>query len=169
MEIDLVPVARAAADDLLPDRATIQVVAPDAPVPVLADTQRLGQVFANLLTNAVKYSADGSEIVVRITQSAGQARIAITDRGAGIPPEALPHLFGRFYRVQSTAAHVQGLGLGLFITSRIVEGHGGTISVESEVGRGSTFTITLPLFIGTRPHALVTASGTQTHTHTSGT
>ncbi|GAC1464714.1 MAG: hypothetical protein PVSMB7_08140 [Chloroflexota bacterium] len=164
VEIDLVPVARAAADDLLPDRATIQVVAPDAPVPVLADAQRLGQVFASLLTNAVKYSADGSEIVVRITQSAGKARIAITDRGAGIPLEALPHLFGRFYRVQSTAAHVQCLGLGLFITSRIVEGHGGTISVESEVGRGSTFTITLPLFIGTRPHALVTASGTQTHT-----
>ena len=89
--------------------------------------------FANLLTNAVKYSPDGSEIVVRVGRKEGEARVAVVDQGVGIPPEALPHLFDRFYRAAGAAGRVQGLGLGLYITRRIVEAHGGH-QVESEPG-----------------------------------
>ena len=71
--------------------------------------------------------------------------MAVIDRGVGIPREALPHLFGRFYRVAGAAEHARGLGLGLYISRRIVEALGGWIEVESEPGRGSTFTVTLPL------------------------
>ena len=83
--------------------------------------------------------------MLRVSALAGEAHVAVIDRGVGIPPEALPHLFSRFYRVAATAERAQGLGLGLHITRRIVEAHGGRIGVESEPGRGSTFTVTLPL------------------------
>ena len=143
-EVDLVAEARAAAR-LGAEGPAIRVEAPAGPLIVWADRQRLGQVFANLLTNAVKYSPEGGEIVLRVSALAGEARVAVIDRGVGIPPEALPHLFSRFYRVAATAERTQGLGLGLYITRRIVEAHGGRIDVESELGRGSTFTVTLPV------------------------
>jgi signal transduction histidine kinase len=68
----------------------------------------------------------------------------VRDQGVGIPPDALPHLFDRFYRVRATAARARGLGLGLYITQQLVRAHGGRIAVASELGRGSTFTVTLP-------------------------
>lgn len=145
VETDLVAAAGAAAEDARAERPTLRVEAPPAPLVVLADRSRLHQVFANLLTNAIKYSPDGSEVVLRVMRGDGEARVAVADHGAGIPPEALPHLFDRFYRAEGAAARAQGLGLGLFITRRIVEAHGGSIGVESEVGRGSTFTVILPL------------------------
>jgi PAS domain-containing protein len=101
--------------------------------------------FPDLLTNAIKYSSGGGEIVVAVSRTGDEARVAVIDRGAGIPPEALPHLFDRFYRVRATAGRAQGLGLGLYITDQLVRAHGGRIAVESEVGRGSTFTVTLPI------------------------
>jgi signal transduction histidine kinase len=144
-ETDLVAEARAAADALGVAEASIRVKEPSEPIVVPADRRRLGQVFANLLANAVKYSHDGGEIVVRIGRKEDEARVAIVDRGVGIPPEALPHLFDRFYRAPGAAGQASGLGLGLYISRRIVEAHGGRIEVESELGRGSTFTVVLPL------------------------
>lgn len=132
-----------------PAETPVRLDFPAGPLTVLADRERLGQVLANLLTNAVKYSADGAEIVLRLARGAGEARIAVIDQGAGIPSEALPHVFDRFYRVAGTAGRARGLGLGLYISRRIVEAHGGRSGVESEVGHGSTFTVALPVPAGT--------------------
>lgn len=148
-EIDLVAEARAAATAHAPADTPVRLDFAAGPLPVLADRERLGQVLANLLTNAVKYSPGGAEIVVRVTRVAGEARIAVIDQGTGIPPEALPHVFDRFYRVAGTAGRARGLGLGLYISRRIVEAHGGRIGVESQMDHGSTFTVALPLPAGT--------------------
>lgn len=143
--IDLIAEVHAAVDLMRSEERSITLAAPAAAIPVQADRQRLGQVFANLLTNAVKYSAAGTPIEVRVTDDGATARVAITDHGSGIPADALPLLFDRFYRVRETAAKARGLGLGLYITRRLVEAHHGTVEVESEVGRGSSFVVTLPV------------------------
>lgn len=144
-DLDLAAEARAAVDFLGALGAAIRVDAPPVPVLVSADRQRIGQVFANLLTNAIKYSPEGAEIGVRVSADGTFARAEVIDRGAGIPAEALPHLFERFYRVAETTGRVQGLGLGLYISQSIARAHGGRIDVESELGRGSTFWLELPL------------------------
>ncbi len=109
------------------------------------DADRLGEVFDNLLGNAIKYAPDGGEIVIRITVHEDAIHLAVTDRGIGIPAAALPHLFQRSYRADQPGARgVAGQGLGLFISKALVEAHGGTIAVESAVREGSTFVIALP-------------------------
>jgi PAS domain S-box-containing protein len=143
-DADLRVEAQAAVESLQLAGRRVKLDVPSEPVPVQADRQRLAQIFTNLLTNAAKYSPDGSEIGVAIARADGEARISVEDRGAGIPADALPRLFDRFYRASDTAGTVQGLGLGLYITRRIVEAHGGRIAVASEPGQGSTFTVTLP-------------------------
>jgi signal transduction histidine kinase len=105
-------------------------------------------VLDNLLGNAVKYSPDGGEVLVTVEAVGGQAHLRVADQGQGIPADALPRLFERFYRGQPAAGD-SGLGLGLYISRMLVEAHGGRIWVESELGVGSTFTIALPL--ATRP------------------
>jgi signal transduction histidine kinase len=93
----------------------------------------------------VKYAPDGGEILVRVEDLGSVVRVSVTDHGTGIAEEAIPHLFGRFYRSpEATASHAGGLGLGLSITQMLVEAHGGQIMVHSRLGEGSTFTITLP-------------------------
>jgi PAS domain S-box-containing protein len=144
-EIDLVAAARDAVSYLGAGEAKVHIQAPATPLIVSADQQRLRQVLMNLLTNAIKYSPDGGDVTVRVTRDANEARLSVADHGVGIPPEALPHLFERFYRVTGAAGQVQGLGLGLYISHRIVEAHGGRIDVASELGHGTTFTVTLPL------------------------
>jgi PAS domain S-box-containing protein len=144
-EIDLTAAARDAVSYLGAGEAKVHVEAPAAPLIVSADQQRLRQVLTNLLTNAIKYSPDGGAVTVRVTHHANEARLSVIDHGMGIPPEALPHLFERFYRVMGAAGRIQGLGLGLYISQRIVEAHGGRIDVASELGHGTTFTVTLPL------------------------
>lgn len=144
-QTDLVAAARAAVESLGADESVIRVEAPEGPLMVSADQQRLGQVVTNLLTNAIKYSPEGSEITVRVTLHMQEARISVADHGIGIPPDALPHVFERFYRVAGGTGRVPGLGLGLYISRRIIEAHGGRIDVESAPAYGSTFTVTLPL------------------------
>jgi PAS domain S-box-containing protein len=143
-ETDLVVEVQAAASHLQASGRAVRIDVPSEPVLVMADRQRLAQVFGNLLTNAAKYSAEDAEIALRVVCEDDRALISITDHGEGIAQDALPHLFDRFYRVAGTADRVQGLGLGLFITRRIVEAHGGSISVQSQPGQGSTFTVSLP-------------------------
>ncbi len=146
--LDLAALARQAVaeiQDTVPGR-TLRVVAPEEPVAVAADRVRLEQVVHNLLANAVKYSPDGSEILVTVDRaSGGHARLAVGDQGIGIPSGALEHLFDRFYRAPNADPHMySGLGLGLYVVREIVTGHGGAIVVESTEGAGSTFTIELP-------------------------
>jgi signal transduction histidine kinase len=112
---------------------------------VPADRNRLKQIFLNLLTNAIKYNKPGGLVHVSLTRSEEEMVEAVVhDTGKGIPPASLPHIFERFYRVPDQEGHVGGTGLGLAIARRIAEAHQGTISVESEPGEGSTFTVQLP-------------------------
>lgn len=126
-------------------RHTFVMDAPTAPVLGEWDTERLRQVFANLLGNAVKYSPRGGEIRVSVVARGDDALVSVRDHGIGIPDGELPRLFRPFGRLEQPAArNIPGFGLGLYISRDIVERHGGHISVESIVGEGATFTVTLP-------------------------
>jgi signal transduction histidine kinase len=98
----------------------------------------------NLLTNAIKFTPEGAAVTVRVGQSDGALHLEVADTGVGIPDAEVGRLFERFFRA-STGAAIQGTGLGLPIVKSIVEVHGGTISVESELGVGTTFVVDLPL------------------------
>jgi signal transduction histidine kinase len=122
------------------------------PLPaVVGDGDRLAQVFTNLVDNALKFTPAGGQIALSAANAGAEMEISITDTGEGIPNEALPHLFDRFYQVDraraggETAAGRRGAGLGLAIVQEIIQAHGGRINVRSEVGRGTTFVIRLPL------------------------
>jgi PAS domain S-box-containing protein len=123
----------------------ITVDLPDTLPAVHGDPDRLQQVLSNLLSNAKKYSPDGGEIVIRGRAVDAMVEVSIADRGLGIPAEALPHLFQKFYRIDnSDRRSIKGTGLGLAICRRIVEEHGGEIWAESPgLGRGSTIYFTL--------------------------
>ncbi len=117
---------------------------PELPL-VDVDPQRVGQVLRNLLDNAVAYTPEGGEIVVQARLAGVEAQVSVRDTGTGIAPEHLPYVFERFYRADSSRARATGgAGLGLAITKQLVEAHGGRVWVESEVGRGTTFTFSLP-------------------------
>jgi signal transduction histidine kinase len=110
-----------------------------------ADGARLGQVLDNLLSNAVKFTPAGGHVLLRTSARPGQALIEVVDDGMGIPPEEQARLFERFFRTESaTNAAIQGTGLGLGIVQAIVTAHGGEVSVDSEVGRGTTVRVLLP-------------------------
>jgi signal transduction histidine kinase len=116
------------------------------PLSVEGDVLRLEQVVHHLLSNALKYSPDGGTISVRAGRQAGRALVEVRDQGIGIPAEALPRLFERFFRAPNTLApNIGGLGIGLYMARTIVQLHGGTINVVSVEGQGSSFTVTLPL------------------------
>jgi PAS domain S-box-containing protein len=127
--------------------------APNEPVEGRWDRDRLQQVFHNLLSNAIKYSPEGGEIEIRLKTLEDQIKISVVDPGIGIAPEALPHLFDRFYRARTATSQADGLGLGLDVTRALIEAHGGRVAVESELGRGSTFTISLPYWPANRAGA----------------
>jgi signal transduction histidine kinase len=112
--------------------------------PALADSNRLERVLVNLLTNALKYSAPASEVVVRVGADGGQVVLEIEDRGQGIAPEDLPHLFERYFRALGSS-RLEGMGLGLYTARMLVEAHGGTIGVTSVSGQGSVFRVRLPV------------------------
>jgi signal transduction histidine kinase len=145
-EVDLGPFILEAVPLGLSDHSVLMDVPPDFPK-IYADPDRLRQVLTNLVTNAVKYSPEGGSITVRGRQRGpGHVVIAVVDHGLGIPEEQTGKLFEKFARVRSDEhMRVSGTGLGLYICRLIVEGHGGQIWVESELGQGSTFAMALPL------------------------
>lgn len=113
---------------------------------VMARPDQLSRAVANLVTNAIKYTRPGGTIVVASQIAAGRACISVTDTGIGIAPEDLPHLFERFYRGRQVAQlDIPGVGLGLSIVKEIIEAHGGTVEVETQLGAGTTFRLCLPL------------------------
>src|SRR5947209_8192874 len=112
---------------------------------LLGDRDRLGQVFTNLLENAIKYSPDAQTVEMDLFASPETVTIRVRDHGLGIPQEQRDKIFERFYRAAGSKQRViGGLGMGLYIVAEIIKRHGGTIKVDSEVGKGSTFTVTLP-------------------------
>jgi PAS domain S-box-containing protein len=122
--------------------------------PIQADPNRLQQVFANLFSNAIKFTPKGGRVEVNGVRIGDSMRVTVTDTGEGIPPHLLPHLFQRFRQADgSTTRRHGGLGLGLAIVRHIVELHGGWVAAASGgVGQGSTFTVTLPLFLTDQTH-----------------
>ena len=118
------------------------------PIMIDGDAEKMKQLLNNLLSNAVKYSPSGGTVLIRITNELGFAQIRIQDEGIGIPQNALPKLFDKFYRVDNSETRkIGGTGLGLSICKEIVKHHNGTIDVESVVGVGSTFTIRFPIAV----------------------
>lgn len=117
-----------------------------SPVRCMANAGQLAQVVSNLVSNAIHYNRPDGKVRVRVANESDMAILSVSDTGQGIPPEDLPHIFERFYRVDKSRSAAQGhSGLGLAITKAIVEGHGGTIEVSSEPGQGSTFEVRLPV------------------------
>jgi signal transduction histidine kinase len=112
----------------------------------LGDPERVSQVVLNLLTNALQHNKDGGEVCVKTHNGNGNAVLTVADNGPGIPAEHLPNVFKRFYRADAARTSSQGRsGLGLAISSAIVNAHGGSIEIESKVGEGSAFTMRLPV------------------------
>jgi signal transduction histidine kinase len=113
--------------------------------PVMGDRARIEQVFMNILTNAVKYTPAGGRIDITCGTGAGAVWVRISDTGIGIPPEDMPHVFDRFYRVDKARSRESGgTGLGLSIASEIITRHGGRIDIDSELGKGTAVTVILP-------------------------
>jgi signal transduction histidine kinase/ActR/RegA family two-component response regulator len=149
-DVDLGENLRGAVESMMPlaarESLDIHFVPPQG-IQVHADPRRLEQIFLNLLSNAVKFTPAGGKIEVAAMTIDRSARVRVTDSGAGIAPDFLPHVFERFRQADSSATRgVGGLGLGLFIAQQLIEAQGGTIEAASEgPGRGATFTVTLPL------------------------
>jgi signal transduction histidine kinase len=118
---------------------------PPNPVRIRHDPQRVGQVMANLIGNALKFTPPGGTVTVEVRPQRGGAAVVVRDTGVGIDTTELPHIFERFYRgSQASEARGSGSGLGLAIVKSIVDMHGGRVAVESRLGTGTTFTVTLP-------------------------
>ncbi|WP_395853693.1 ATP-binding protein [Cystobacter fuscus] len=149
--VEPLPVLEAALDAVRPAAEARGIrlalrVAPDMGT-LLVDAERLQQVVWNLLTNAIKFTPSGGQVVVRLDRGEGEARLEVEDTGQGIEPSFLPHVFERFRQADSSTTRTHGgLGLGLAIVRHVVEMHGGSVSAHSEGrGRGSTFRVVLPL------------------------
>jgi signal transduction histidine kinase len=123
----------------------LDYAAPDNLPAIQGDAKSLERVFAAMIENAVKFSPNGGDVNVSVAAVPGGVEVCIQDHGVGIPPESLPHIFNRFYHLDTVGEHIfGGLGIGLSIAHQVISQHGGSISVESEPNRGSTFTIFLP-------------------------
>jgi two-component system phosphate regulon sensor histidine kinase PhoR len=146
--IDLQPlVERASADAAGPDRKARLVLKMGSAPKILGDEQQLEQLVRNLVDNAFKYGASDGPVTVRVDVGPqGNARIAVSDKGDGIPPEHIPHLTRRFYRTDPGRSRASGgTGLGLAIVKHIVERHHGRLDIESEVGKGTEITVRIPV------------------------
>ena len=159
--VDLNSIVNEAADRIRPNAPRHPVALRLDPLvgEISGDRDKLTQVMANLLSNAVKYSPEGGEIVVSTRLEGSSVHIVVRDHGMGIPPAALETIFERYGRVESMATrHIQGTGLGLPIVREIVQLHGGAVWVESGVGEGSVFHVTLPRAAATPAEIAETAS-----------
>jgi two-component system sensor histidine kinase VicK len=122
------------------------VFAPVNEIMLNADREKIGQVISNLISNAVKYSPSGSTIHIACIATDGKALVSVTDEGMGVSKEDLPRIFERYYRVKGNETrNIAGFGIGLYLCSEIIKGHGGDIWAESTFGKGSSFYFTLPL------------------------
>ena len=153
--VDVSELARAVVNDKAPQAAQrdIEISVRNAdPVTVQLDRTAIGQVLGELLDNAIRFSADGATVEVRIENADEQAAVSVLDHGKGIAPEALPHLFISF-NDSDMIHHTKGTGLSLAIAQRIVQQHRGRIEVESDLGSGSCFTVILPVNQNSDPDA----------------
>jgi PAS domain S-box-containing protein len=145
---DLKPLAESALDSArlrAPEQIELRLEQNGVPAVALADEDKLRQVLVNLLDNAIKYSPDGGEVVVELEGGNGRVRLAVRDRGLGIPPGEHERIFEKFYRLDPALTRgVGGSGLGLFISRELVSRMGGSLSVRSQPGEGAAFVVDLP-------------------------
>jgi len=148
-DADLAGIAASALEELRPEaqRKHIELALSATDVPrLVVDPVRIAQLLGNLLSNAVKFTPDGGRVEVRLRREGDQVVLAVADTGIGILAVDRERVFERFFRTAIAARHaIQGTGLGLAVTKAIVDAHHGTIAVDSDEGRGSTFTVRLPL------------------------
>jgi two-component system sensor histidine kinase BaeS len=142
---DLAGIAAAAADSLSRqfEAASVPLDRELAPTPVVADERWLHQVVTNLLGNALKFTPAGGRVTVRTRRDGADAVLTVSDTGVGIPASELPHVFERFWRGQA-AAGTSGSGIGLAIAAELARAHGGTLTADSQPGKGTTLTLRLP-------------------------
>ncbi|HKQ62490.1 MAG TPA: ATP-binding protein [Candidatus Polarisedimenticolaceae bacterium] len=150
--LDLRTPVLASAGALLPSGENlgleVHVLAPENPIPVLGDEEALRQATTNLLDNALKYTARGGRIWLRLSTTDDRAVLEVEDTGIGVSPEHLPRIFERFYRVdKARSRQLGGTGLGLSIVKHVCLVHGGDVAVESTPGKGSLFRVRLPLAV----------------------
>lgn len=129
------------------DRSLALDVATPAPLVVTGDEQRLRQVIANLVANALTHAGVDADVTVRLSRCPGQAVVEVTDTGPGLGPNEAQHVFERFYRAdpaRTRTSEKTGTGLGLAIVAAIVTAHAGTVEVDSDPGRATTFRVLLP-------------------------
>jgi two-component system phosphate regulon sensor histidine kinase PhoR len=147
-EVDVARVATVLVRDMQPQLEARRLradLAPGARGSAWADRRAVEQILSNLLDNACKYTEPGGRIEVRVTEAGGQLRLEVEDDGIGIPPEDLPRVFERFYRVDKARSRdLGGTGLGLAIVKHLAQAQGGEVSVRSRPGGGTTFTVVLP-------------------------
>ncbi len=143
---DLVSLARRASGDFTSDAARVNLMLPEAPIVVSCDPMRVVQVVGNLISNALKYSPDNTQVDVAVTAYDGRARVTVTDRGRGIPADQLEAVFDKFHRVEDPLTMTtSGTGLGLYIARQLARAMDGDVVVRSVLGSGSTFVLVLPL------------------------
>jgi signal transduction histidine kinase len=147
--VDMRNLVREALQLLLPNAGeqvvTLQLHAPEELPQIAGDAARLKQVLVNLISNAIKYNRPSGRVDIILGVERQDLKVEVRDTGRGIPAEQLPQLFQKFFRGAASESEAKGTGLGLAICKGIVEAHGGSIDVESELGKGSAFTFTLPL------------------------
>jgi len=133
-------------------RHRTEIIVPEIPVWLFADRDKVTQIVINLTSNAIKYSPSGGTVTVKLIYSDTGVKISVADEGVGMTSDQAEHIFDKFYRVAEQEGaegakrlrRVEGAGIGLYLTRALVEAHGGAISVSSEPGKGSVFTVTLP-------------------------
>lgn len=143
---DLAAVAATAATSLVDsfEVANVTLVERLTKVEVMCDPLRMHEIVVNLLTNALKFTPSGGQVTLETLQSGDSGRLRVSDTGIGIPPEELPRITERFYRGESSLK-VAGSGIGLAIVSELIRAHRGSLDIESELGRGTSVTVILPL------------------------
>lgn len=146
-EFDLVPVLIDVSEMMQQNSITHQIELHynKKPIVIKADQQRIEQVLINLITNAVKYSPGGDKVIITTELADKKVKVSVQDFGIGIDKDQHSRIFSRFYRVENLAAHMSGLGIGLYISHEIIERHKGKMWVDSELGKGSTFIFELPV------------------------
>ena len=150
LAIEAVPVAEVARDAVtlvrsLPASRNLTITSNAEPdLAVVADRRRLHEVLLNLLSNAVKYNRAGGRVDLRACNEGAMVRVSVSDTGAGLAPEDVSRLFQPFERLRARESDVEGSGIGLVVTKRVIEAMGGTIGVDSATGEGSTFWFVLP-------------------------
>jgi len=148
VELDLIPVLEESMQAVKPiankKKINLTLDTPQRPVKILGDDSALQQIFINLITNSVKFSPEGGKVDLIVGKSKDYIDVSIIDQGMGISPEAVPHLFEKFYRARNvTVAEIPGSGIGLYIVKSIIEELHGKIDVRSEINKGTVFTVHL--------------------------